>query len=605
MRISRSRAALAALAAALALPALAQDRPESILPPGFGDPTPAPAPARPRPVQPAPASQPDQPAPVAVARPAATPEPSVPGATPTPLATPSSGATPASPTDFAAFVRADMPAYARRSLARVGVAGPAEGAMGPRAFGSADGRYLETLMRRLDAPVASRWVSIALRRALMARVDTPRGVNGADFAAERSYLLVRMGESVAGRAMAQAVDTEDYTPKLFAAAMQAALATGDPAGLCPAAEAGATLGAERGWILARAMCAGLSGMPVKAQAMIASARRSGLAGGVDLLLAQKVAGAGASGRQAVTIEWDDVTQLTAWRFGLATATGVDIPDALLAAASPAVQGWRALAPQLEPHVRAAAADIAAARGILSSAALVDLYAAIDAGDDQGIAEAGIARDLRAAYEGADAAARADALKRLWDEPKTYEGRYARLVLTAGAAARMPTDLAKPDIDRLVASMLSAGLDQPALRWRDVAPRGSDAWAMLALVDPAARTLTYSDVGSYSGTDPEGLKKRMFFAGLAGTGRMSPAEIDRGAQALGIRVGHEDSWTRAIARAALDREPGTVVLLAAIGMQTRVWHGVAPETVYHIVLALRAVGMPGEARMVAVEAMSRL
>lgn len=605
MRTSRSKAALAALAAVLACPALGQDRPESILPPGFGDPTPAPAPTRARPVQPVPVQTDAAPAPVV--RPVAAPTSPLPGATPAPTvaATPSLGPTPPAATDFAAFVRADMPAYARRSLARVGVAGPAEGAMGPRAFGRADGRYLETLMRRLDAPVASRWVSIALRRALMARVDTPRGVNGADFAAERSYLLVRMGESVAGRAMAQAVDTEDYTPKLFEAAMQAALATGDPAALCPAAEAGAKLGAERGWILARAICAGLSGTPVKAQAMIASARKSGLAGGVDLLLAQKVAGAGQSGRQAVTIEWDDVTQLTAWRFGLATATGVEIPQALVDAASPAVQGWRALSPALDAHSRAASAELAAARGILSSAALIDLYSAIDAGDDQGIAEAGIARDLRAAYDGADTTARGEALKRLWDEPKTYEGRYARLVLTAGAAARLPTNLEKPDTDRLVAAMLSAGLDQPALRWRETVPRGGDAWAMLTLVDPAERTMRYSDVGSYSGADPEGLKKRMFFAGLAGTGRMAGSEVERGAQALGIRIGHEDSWTRALAQAALDHEPGTVVLLAAVGMQTRLWHGVAPETVYRIALALRAVGMAGEARMIAVEAMSRL
>ena len=102
--------------------------------------------------------------------------------------------------------------------------------MAPTAFGRADGRYLETMMRRLRAPIASRWVSIALRRALMAQLDTPRGVNGADFAAERAWLLVRMGESVAARAMAQAVDTEDYTPKLFEATMQAALATAQPAG---------------------------------------------------------------------------------------------------------------------------------------------------------------------------------------------------------------------------------------------------------------------------------------------------------------------------------------------------------------------------------------
>ena len=614
LRISRNNIAFAALpliaAAGLAIPALGpamgQDRPESILPPGFGDPTPAPTQApRPRPTTPAPVAQPTVAAPQVSA-------PAQPGAIEAPLAAPSPGATPTAvatqpgPTDFAAFVRADMPDYARRSLARVGAAGPAEGAMGPRAFGQADGRYLETLMQRVRAPIASRWVSIALRRALLARVDTPRGVNGADFAAERSWLLTRMGESVAARAMAQAVDSEDYTPKLFEAAMQAALATGDPAALCPMVDAGAKLQRERGWVLAQAMCTGLSGMGARAQPMIAAARRSGLAGGIDLLLAQKVAGTGQGGRQAVTIEWDSVTQLTAWRYGLATATGVEIPETLLANTSPAVQGWRALSPALEPHLRAAVAELAAARGILSGAALVDLYSAIEREDDQSLAEVGIARDVRAAYEAPDVAARAEALKRLWDEPKGYEARYARLVLTAGAAARIPTTLKEAEVDRLVASMLSVGFDPRALRWRAVAPRGSNAWAMLTLVDPAAPALSAGDIGAFSGAnDPEGLKQRMFFAGAAGTGRMRASDIESAAQSLGVRVGREDSWTRAIKQAALDQQPGTVALLAAIGMQTRLWHGVAPETVYHICSALRAVGMPGEARMVAVEAISRM
>ena len=587
------------MAALIAIPALGQDRPESILPPGFGDPTPAPTQAPSRPQQSQGITPPPVAQPVLVS-------PGTPTATQTPAAVPSPGATPPAPTDFAAFVRADMPDYARRSLSRIGAAGPAEGAMGPRAFGRSDGKFLEVLMRRVQAPIASRWVSIALRRALLARVDTPHGVNGADFAAERSWLLTRMGESVGARALAQSVDSEDYTPKLFEAAMQAALATGDPAALCPMADAGANLRRERGWVLARAMCAGLSGMPARAQTMIAQARSSGFAGGIDLLLAQKVAGTGQSGRQAVTIEWDNVSQLTAWRYGLATATAVEIPDTLLATGSPAIQGWRALSPALEPRVRAAVAELAAARGILSSAALVDLYSAVENGDDQSLAEVGIASDLRAAFEGGDVATRAEALKRLWDEPTSYEARYARLVMTAWAAARIPTTLEKPDTDRLVAAMLSAGLDAPALRWRDKAPRGGDAWAMLSLIDPAAAPLTASDVSGYTGAnDPEGLKRRMFFAGVAGLGRMTTSDIESGASSLGVRIGYEDSWTRAIGQAALDHEPGTVVLLAAVGMQTRLWHGVAPETVYHIVLALRAVGMPGEARMVAVEAMSRV
>jgi len=606
--------ATAALAATLTIPAAGQKGPESILPPGFGDPNPAPtaAPSRPRarstPVSP-PAANPSPAAPVVVpttVTPAPPLVPLLPADLPTPGVTPTPLATPPSPTDFAAFVRADMPSYARRSLARVGVAGPAEGAMAPDAFGRADGRYLETLMRRLRPPLASRWLSIALRRALMARLDTPRGVNGADFAAERSWLLVRMGESVAARAMAQAVDTENYTPKLFEAAMQAALAAGDPAALCPAAEDGAALGRERGWVLARAMCAGLSGTAAKAQPMLTAARKSRIAGGVDLLLAQKVTGNVGRARQAVTIEWDSVPYLTAWRFGLATATGVDIPESLLDTSSPAVQGWRALSPNLAPGVRAASADTAAARGILSSAALVDLYAAIDAGDDQPSVPAGVARNLRTAYDGTDAAARADALGKLWDQPKDYEARYARLVLTASAAARIPTSLDKPDTNRLIAAMLSAGYDTQALRWREKAERGSDGWAMLTLADPAGAAIGYGEVSAYTGAkDANGLKRRMFFAALAGLGRLSAADVAQGAEALDVPVNRADSWTRAIAKAALDNEPGTVVLLAATGMQSRSWRGIPPETLYHVCAALRSVGMVGEARMIAAEAIARL
>ena len=72
-----------------------------------------------------------------------------------------------------------------------------------------------------------------------------------------------------------------------------------------------------------------------------------------------------------------------------------------------------------------------------------------------------------------------------------------------------------------------------------------------------------------------------------------------------RIGSENAWTRAIGRAALARQPGTVVLLAGIGMQTRLWHGVSPEALYHIVTALRAVGLESEARMIAAEAIARL
>jgi hypothetical protein len=590
-------AAFAALGTSIALgqDSRGHDRPESILPPGFNDPvaTPAPAPA------PSAAPRPDGTVVTPVAAATA-------GATPVPTPSATSSTAPVNPAIEAAIrARYEIPPYARRSLALLGPAGPADGALGPNAFGRTDGQFLETLMRRLDTPIASRWVAIGLRRALASRLVTPPHVDGADFAAERAWLLLRMGESVVARDVVQSVDTVDYTPKLYQMAMQAALATGDPAGLCALVDTGFEKTHEPGWILARGMCAGLAGQPARASQLINSARNDGVAGGIDLLLAQKIAGSGAGGRQSVTIEWDGVDHLTPWRYGLAMAGNVEIPGPLLDGLRPEMRSWRALVPGLPATVRARFADAAAVRGVLSSSALVDLYASLLGDDDQSLAEVGIARDLASAFNGADIGTRLDSLKQLWDEPKTADAKYARLILTARAAARIPVGAADANVDRLVAAMLTAGLDLQALRWRAQASRGSDAWALLTLADPVRASYSYSDVSAYSGGDPTGRKRQMFFAGLAGLGRLPAAEIEKGARSLDIRIGDQNAWTRAIGRAGLARQPGTVLLLAGIGMQTPLWQGISPTALFHIVASLRAAGMEGEARMIAVEAMTRL
>lgn len=577
-------------AATLAAAAVAQNQqaPESLLPPGFGEPV-APPPAPPSTSQGS-AGAATQVRPIA---PLELPLDAIPTPTPTP--------TPQSAADLARY---EMPSFARRSLALVGAIGTAEGGLRADAFGTADGRFLQILMRRLSAPLPSRWLSIALRRTLVSRVDTPAGVNGADFAAERAWLLLRMGESVAARSVIQSVDTGNATPKYRQVAMQSLLATADPAGLCPLADAAGD--SERGWIMARAMCAALDNAAGGAQPLIAEARRRRVASGIDLQLVQKVAGAGLDSRQAITIEWEPVVQLTSWRFGLATATGVAIPAALYGTVGPQVTGWRALAPAIPIADRAAPAEAAAAMGVISNIALVDLYAALDAADETPAALGAIASDLRAAYVGADVATRLGALRQLWDSVTTPQARYARLILTARAAARVRPGDGREEADRIVASMLSAGLDGTAQRWRGRVDEGGDAWAMLELSDPGARTrLGYDLVSGYSGKGDAELKRRMFFAGMAGLGRLSQADVERGAEALDVRIGAENSWTRALDRAVRERQPATVILLAGVGMQTSDWRGVPPAALYRIVAALRAVGLGGEARMIATEALARL
>jgi hypothetical protein len=92
---------------------------------------------------------------------------------------------------------------------------------------------------------------------------------------------------------------------------------------------------------------------------------------------------------------------------------------------------------------------------------------------------------------------------------------------------------------------------------------------------------------------------MLVAALAGLGRFDdPAS-------LGVDPIARSRWSQLIGLAAQRKQPGTVALLAAVGMQTGGWRGVPPEHLYHALKALRTVGYEYEARMIAAEAMTRL
>ncbi|HEX4693888.1 hypothetical protein [Sphingomonas sp.] len=597
MRISKASTGLSALALLVAGGAFAQQKPESILPPGFDQP-PAPTP-RASPSRAPSAAAPSAPTPTA---PAATPVVAAPAPlaaatpTPAPVATDPVTGLPIGQTPVAfGAVHYPLPEGSRRSLDMVGIAS-ADRMMDPRAFGTADGRYVEALMRSTQAPIASRWMSIALRRLLAQPLATPKDVNGADFAAERAFLLLRMGESVIGRAIVQSVDPDNYTPKLYQVAMQAALANGDVGAMCPLATDAVKVSPEPGWVLARAMCAGLSSAPSQATPLMNQAKR--VASGIDLLLAQKIAGKG-SNRADVTIEWASVPGLNTWRYGLAMAAGEQIPDELFAGTGPQMRYWQVLSPQLDPVKRAQFAELAAGQGVLSNAALVDLYGMVDASDETNTGANAIASDLKTAYVAGSRDARLDALRGLWKGADAGEAaHYGRLVLTARAAARVTVAGKTDGSDDLIASMLSAGMDRSAARWRAAVARGSEGSALIALADPDNNTRYGSgDVGAFS-ADPA--KQKMFAAGLAGLARLDNSV----AQNYGVDVAGENSWTRAIDRAAAEGRPGEVLLLSAVGMQTTDWRGVSPQAVFHIVNALRVVGLGGMARMVAAEAVTR-
>lgn len=599
MRSRRARHRLVAGGVlAAALPALAAAA-AGVLPPGFGDPTPVPPPTQqPQPTsntapdraQPPPGfGDPDDGPPVERVRPVEAQE-TVDSALEDLEALP-----PPQPVRFY-----DLPAGALRPVDVVGVIGSDNRGLPVDAFGDATGPWLRTLMQRLDAPIPSRWTSILLRRALMSRLAAPRATDPVDWVAERTRLLLRMGEADAARMLAQAVDIDNYTPAMVGAAYEAALAASDPAGLCPLVEKGNALSQDAAWRMASAMCAAMEGEQERAGSLLDEARRRG-ARGVDLLLAEKVIGASANTRRSVSIQWDPVTELNLWRFGLASATGSQVPERLFNAAGPRMQAWLARAPMVPVGQRLAAAEVAAALGVFSAHSLVDAYALAADFQQEDEPEPNVAR-LQRAYAAADPAARLAALRELWGEGDDGLRRHGRLLLTAGAAALIePSGEAAGDADQIVAALLGAGMDREAARWAGMAEDGGRAWALLAVGAPRP-VVDFGRLDDFADADAsaDGRRTRLLAAALAGLGRIEPGT----AQNYGVAVGSRNAWTEALERAAAARQGGTVALLAAIGMQAPDWNGVPPDHLFHIVRALRLAGLEFEARMIAAEALIR-
>lgn len=598
-------AVLTGAALALALPAIGQDRPESLLPPGFGDPAPPP-PSTPRANTPIQGTQakPVQP-------PILRPDTATIGADANSQTVTQDGQVAEGETDKQDIEEVktvfDVPPAGRRSLSKIGIISDVSGGYGVNAFGQANGAYLGNILRHTNGPLASRWGSIVTRRMLASRVDTPRNINGADWAAERAWLLLRMGDAVVARQLVQQVDAGNYSKRLYEVAMQTFLANGDLGGMCPLADGGARIVADPAWKMARPICASLGGEQGTATALLNQARAQRWMVGVDYLLAEKAVGAGVNGRRSVKIEWDKVNGFNAWRHGLANATGIQPPARLYAQSGRHLDGWLALMPMLSVEARTKSAFNAASLGTLSNRALVDLYAQASEDPDAGEAAKTTADLLQTAYTGADDAAKVAAMSSLWDASKNGNIIHGNMVLTARAAALItPSSSLSGQADRIVASLLTAGFDRSATRWSKTVGDGSLGWGLLAVGAPGMNgRVSYSQLDDFYGNDnsDNAHKSGLLLAGLAGLGRADAQAITDFSNKLNINVSQQTPWTRAMDQAAARGESGTIVLLMAAGLQAQDWRSVPAFHLYHIITSLRAVGMDAEARMISAEAVT--
>tara|TARA_B100000678_G_scaffold27677_1_gene20570 strand:- start:2439 stop:4313 length:1875 start_codon:yes stop_codon:yes gene_type:complete len=622
--IQRSKTMLLAGAglAILAAPiALAAGNPESLLPPGMQDPAPSPSPA------PAPSPSATQaPAPSGTSSPVVQEVPDEgDGGSAEPGAASSSGGgggdrlptleeLEALDTDeldelLGLKPKFDIPPAQRRETSRVGILAEDEGGLPAVSLANQPESLVRAALGGTQGRLVSRWGHIALRRALASRLAPPSGMTGAEFAGLRAQLLNRMGEFSAARAIAQDVDIDGWNARLANAAVDSYIATGDIVGACPLTVLRGGYRDDAEWRMLRSICASFGGETARARNDLIR-MRDRLDGeetqAVDVLLAQRFAGAAGLGNSVVTIEWDGVEELTPWRYGLATALGIEVPDRLIDDAGPYYQRASASLPSLPLSARIEGARRAAREGIFSSSALIDLYS-------QGYAASGNegmigtdAAQLRRAYIDPDPAARLAAIRSLWGEGARIP--HDRQVLTAYAAARIPASNGfAADAGPLIASMLTAGLDRDAARWREIVDEGDDGWGMLAVGLPNADgTVSSNAIDAFRDNDDSAGKRRTGFlvAGLAGLGRISSGTRNSWDRELDMGLARQTRWSTMISRAGEVENAALVTLLMGLGMQGDDWNRMTPRHLYHIVSALRRSGMEAEARMIAAEAIAR-
>lgn len=617
---------------------LAVAAPESLLPPIFSNPAPAPTPA-PAP-RPTPAPAPSR------ATPAPTPAPSAARTTPARPASPVAGATtPSAGTVSQPVVQAlptgesatptvrvpgnlpsvaelekmdpdaidvlfglrpkfDIPPGAQHAISQTGIIGTQEGGFASWYLAAQPGKLVSAALEGIRGPLVSRWGHILLRRTLASRLDSPADMDPVVFATQRTALLNRLGEPFIARALVQDIDSLNYSAPLATSALDSYLATADMLGLCPVVQLKVDLLDDAQWRMLRLLCGAYAGDAARATRELTRMRSRGQVPAIDALLAQRFAGVAGQGRGAVAIEWDDVEELTPWRFGLSRALGVELPANLRDAAGRRFDMYDVLIPAVPLSQRIASADNAAERGVISASAFVDLYSQIAANAElQGEGARKQATLLRDAYAAGSAQSRLSAMRSLWEG-----GNYSRKILTAYAAARLPVSASfADDADELLASMLAAGLDRNAAQWANAVNPGSLGWGLIAVGRPGANlSVSVDDVDQFVSDDDSArqTKSRFLIAGLAGLGRIDTDTVSSFEGDLNLNLEEQSLWTARINKAADTGNPVLVSLLAAVGMQGSGWDKMTPRHLFHIVRALDRVGLNAEARMIAAEAVAR-
>lgn len=367
---------------------------------------------------------------------------------------------------------------------------PADGGLGADIWQGSSAKAVNGVLRSIRRPLASRWMDVLLRRALVSQADDPRGASAGDIAASRALALLRVGEAHAAKRIMDRLGVERFTRLAYFVAPPAQLLAGDIPALCPITVTGPAVYTDPQWDLFGALCAALEGDAAQAALVLDDLREREAADPVEIQLADQVATAvGGGGNRGVNVDWPlgpdaETYRLTPYRLGMALAGRSDLPSVLRAHLGQAGYSWIARHAEAPVDLRFQASPHALLAGTLPLDDALSIWAqAAQANPDTLRADTAPAR-LRAIYVAPGARSKLAALRSFWGEPGA-PGRVVRLLLSARAVASV-TPVETDEAPDMVRALAFGGAGRQALRWGAAMGEGARrVWPILAALDPRA------------------------------------------------------------------------------------------------------------------------
>jgi len=525
---------------------------------------------------------------------------------PAAVAPPPVAPAPASPVPGGVEARALRPV----DPAGAGVLGPQDGGLGPELWAGVGRPLAEALVGKLPMATPSRASTALARRLLLTAATPPQGAAAVDWLALRVERLTAGGLLDDAGALAALAPAGAADPALAFARAQIQLLSGEPAKACAAGPGLLGRNPEASAMKVMAFCRHLAGDRAQVELYEGLLRESGHK---DPLFARLMTALERPGGPAI----DSFKGAAPVHFAMLRAAKRALPADSGETAPPLALRAIADTPSAPVKARLAAAERAEAMGALPADALRELYAAAPGAGGAAAAWQAVQRETLPPLR---AKAIAEALK-----AARKTGGYltqARVHAPALREIEPTAELAwfAADAGRALAAAGAVGraYDWLAVAQKAASPANPDAavavvtlWPILAVADSKDRMPVNAQIlsnwrAAQNAADPAFRERAgLLYAILEALGDAVP-DADWAALAEGPLVEPAPAPTalvdRGLTRAAGMRAVGAAATFALIGLGEHGPAGASPATVAAAAAALVQVGLAGEARALALEAL---